>query len=112
QKALLKLGRDFKRLSAQERHQLRIALKKLRYTAEFFRALYQKKREEAYSHALTPLQESPGRMNDVVVADYLLKRLFAHHDQKSSDPLSTAAGIVARDIPRARAIQNTRQKRT
>ena len=37
---MLKLGRDFKNLSAQERHQLRIALKKLRYTAEFFRSLY------------------------------------------------------------------------
>jgi len=45
-KAVLKLGRDFEQLSPQERHRLRIALKKLRYTAEFFRSLYQKKREQ------------------------------------------------------------------
>ena len=45
-KAVLKLGRDFEQLSPQERHRLRIALKKLRYTAEFFRSLYQNKREQ------------------------------------------------------------------
>ena len=83
-KAVLKLGRDFKKLSAQERHQLRIALKKLRYTAEFFRSLYQKKREKAYFHALAQLQNSLGHMNDIVVADHLLKRLSAaRHDQEN-----------------------------
>src|SRR5215467_11672788 len=34
--AALKLGHDFSELSAEQRHQLRIALKKLRYTADFF----------------------------------------------------------------------------
>lgn len=96
-KVVLKLGRDIKKLSARERHRLRIALKKFRYTAEFFRSLYQKKREKAYFHALTRLQDSLGRMNDVVVADHLLKRLSsARHDQNTFDPLSTAAGTVAR----------------
>lgn len=94
-KAVLKLGRDFKKLSAQERHQLRIALKKLRYTAEFFRSLYQKKREKAYFHALSQLQNSLGRMNDIVVADHLLKRLSAARDRRISDLISTGGGIVA-----------------
>ena len=94
-KAVLKLGRDFKKLSAQERHQLRIALKKLRYTAEFFRSLYQKKREKAYFHALAQLQNSLGHMNDIVVADHLLERLSAaRDDRRISDRLSNAAGIV------------------
>ena len=74
-RAVLKRGRDFKNLSAQQRHQLRIALKKLRYTAEFFRSLYRGKRERAYLHALAQLQGSLGRMNDIVVADHLLERL-------------------------------------
>lgn len=95
-KAVLKLGRDFKKLSPLERHQLRIALKKLRYTAEFFRSLYRKKREKAYFHALAQLQNSLGHMNDIVVADHLLERLSAvRDDQKISDHLSTALGIVA-----------------
>jgi CHAD domain-containing protein len=93
---VLKLGRDFKKLSPLERHQLRIALKKLRYTAEFFRSLYRRKREKAYFHALAQLQNSLGHMNDIVVADLLLARLAAaRDDQKISDQLSTAIGIVA-----------------
>jgi CHAD domain-containing protein len=94
-KAVLKLGRDFKKLSPQERHRLRIALKKLRYTADFFCSLYQKKREETYFHALAQMQNSLGHMNDIVVADHLLERLSAaREDQKISEHLSTAVGIV------------------
>ena len=94
-KAVLKLGRDFEKLSAQDRHQLRIALKKLRYTAEFFRSLYQRKREKAYFYALAQLQNSLGHMNDIVVADHLLGRLSAARDDRIiSDRLSNAAGIV------------------
>lgn len=95
-KAVLKLGRDFKKLSAQERHKLRIALKKLRYTAEFFRSLYRKKREKAYFHALTQMQNSLGRMNDIVVAELLLKRLSAARDRRTSDLISTAGRMVTR----------------
>ena len=96
-KAVRKLGRHFKKLSARERHQLRIALKKLRYTAEFFRSLYQKKREKAYFRALAQLQNSLGRMNDIVVADHLLRRLSAapRRDRRIPERLSTAARIVA-----------------
>jgi triphosphatase len=95
-KAVLKLGRDFKKLSHQKRHQLRIALKKLRYTAEFFRSLYKKKLEKAYFHTLAQLQNSLGHMNDIVVADHLLERLSAaRHDQRISDQLPTAIGIIS-----------------
>ncbi|MGA9723586.1 MAG: CHAD domain-containing protein [Candidatus Binatus sp.] len=95
-KVVLKLGRDFKKLSPDERHQLRMALKKLRYTAEFFRSLYRKKRERAYFHALDQLQSSLGHMNDIVVADHLLERLSAaREDRRISSHLQTAAGIVS-----------------
>ncbi|MGO9056960.1 MAG: CHAD domain-containing protein [Candidatus Binataceae bacterium] len=64
-------------------------------TAEFFRSLYQKKREKAYFHALAQLQNSLGQMNDIVVADHLLERLSAaHEDQRISAHLSTAVGVV------------------
>jgi triphosphatase len=95
-KAVLKLGRDFNKFSPEERHQLRIALKKLRYTAEFFRSLYRKKRERAYFHALAQLQDSLGRINDIAVADHLLERLSAlRKGRRVSDHLQTAIGIVS-----------------
>ena len=95
-KAVLKLGRDFEELSADERHQLRMALKKLRYTADFFRSLYRKKREKRYFHAMAQLQDSLGHMNDIVMTNNLLDRLSVARDhQRVSEGLSAAAGIVA-----------------
>jgi triphosphatase len=95
-KAALNLGRDFEKLSAKERHELRIALKKLRYTADFFRSFYRKKREKRYFHALAQLQNSLGHMNDILMANHLFERLSAaRENQRASDRLSTAIGIVA-----------------
>jgi CHAD domain-containing protein len=94
-KTVLKLGRDFENLSPEARHRL-LALKKLRYTAEFFHSLYQKKRENAYLRALAQLQKSLGHMNDIVTAEHLLERLTAaREDQSISDNLPIAVGIVA-----------------
>jgi hypothetical protein len=46
---------------------------------------------------LTRLQDGLGRMNDVVVAEYLLKRQSAAgQDQKISDSLSTTAATISR----------------
>ena len=46
---------------------------------------------------LTRLQDGLGRMNDMVVAEYLLKRLSAAgHDQRISDSLSTVAATISR----------------
>ncbi len=95
-KTAIELGRNFNKLSPDKRHQLRMALKKLRYTAEFFRSLYRKKRERAYFHALDRLQSSLGHMNDIMVADHLLERLSAAREtRRISSHLLTAAGIVS-----------------
>ena len=79
--AVVKLGRDFDSLSGQERHQLRIGLKKLRYTAEFFRSLYPKNLAKPYFGALAAMQDCLGHINDVVVAEHLLDRLAAVHQR-------------------------------
>ena len=93
--AALKLGRDFRELSAEQRHQLRIALKKLRYTAEFFRSLYPKKQAKPYFRALAQMQNCLGHMNDVIVAEHLLERMTsAHQHQRVFAHLLTAAGTV------------------
>ena len=93
--AALKLGRGFSELSAERRHQLRIALKKLRYTADFFGSLCPKKHTKRYFRALAQMQNCLGHMNDVVVAEHLLERMAsAQRAQRALPRLVTAAGTV------------------
>jgi CHAD domain-containing protein len=93
--AALRRGRDFSKLSAEQRHQLRIALKKLRYTADFFRSLYLKKHAKPYFRALAQMQNRLGHMNDVVVAEHLLERMTSVHQRgRVFEYLLTAAGTV------------------
>ncbi|MDP2144360.1 MAG: CHAD domain-containing protein [Gallionella sp.] len=56
-------------------HALRICAKKLRYSAEFFAALYGKQAAKAYFSALSEVQDVLGRINDVAVAQRLLEDL-------------------------------------
>ena len=94
-KAAVKLGRDFTGLSPEERHQLRIGLKKLRYTAEFFLSLYPKTLAKPYFRALAQMQNYLGHMNDVVVAEHLVERLSTEHEHQRALPrLAIAAGVV------------------
>ena len=60
---------------------MRIAAKKLRYAAEFFGALYPKKRVAPYVAALEELQDILGALNDAAVADRLLDEAAAAHGQ-------------------------------
>ena len=93
--AALQLGRDFSKLSAEQRHQLRIVLKKLRYTADFFQSLYPKKHAKPYFRGLAQMQKCLGHMNDVVVAEHLLERMTSvHQRQRVFAHLLTAAGTV------------------
>jgi len=72
----LRLGEGFADLTPAERHRVRIALKKLRYTAEFFEGLFGRKRTRAYVAALKELQDALGHLNDVAVAESALGRLI------------------------------------
>jgi CHAD domain-containing protein len=72
---------------------LRIALKKLRYTAEFFAPLYQKKKVRRYVSELKRLQESLGRLNDIAHARSVVAEL-APSSQKNTTSLRFAAGTV------------------
>ncbi|GEO36128.1 inorganic triphosphatase [Skermanella aerolata] len=70
-----KRGAGFADLAPAERHQLRIALKKLRYAAEFFRSLYGDKEVARYLKRLSALQDDLGHLNDVATAEMLMGRL-------------------------------------
>lgn len=68
-------GLDLRRLDAQQLHALRIHTKKLRYSAEFFAALYDTRKAKTYLGALNEVQELLGIINDIAVADRLLDDL-------------------------------------
>ncbi|MEO3435426.1 CHAD domain-containing protein [Inquilinus sp. CAU 1745] len=78
---LLKAGRHFGRLTPEERHEVRIALKKLRYAVDFFRSVppagQPAGKMKAYRKALGGLQDALGHMNDGVTACKLLDALGA-----------------------------------
>ncbi|MFM7123652.1 MAG: CHAD domain-containing protein [Fluviibacter sp.] len=59
-------------LNAEERHEVRIDLKKLRYTLDFFESLYPKKRVQAFLRALASTQALLGHMNDLATAEILM----------------------------------------
>jgi inorganic triphosphatase YgiF len=65
---------------ATARHRVRIAAKKARYAAEFFRDLLPKKHVKAYVRTLSALQDRLGHLNDLAVATRLLGELAASGD--------------------------------
>jgi len=89
-KRLLKKSKNLAQLSAEERHRVRIALKKARYGAEFFESLFEdRKAARAYLHALSDMQDQLGVFNDMEVANGLLDRI----DAKGPD-VARASGFV------------------
>lgn len=59
-------------LNSEERHEVRIDLKKLRYTLDFFECLYPQKQLQSFLTALAETQELLGHMNDLVTGEALL----------------------------------------
>jgi triphosphatase len=74
-KAARKKGRDLRALAPAERHKLRIALKKLRYAAEFFQGLYDRKEAKRAQKTLSTLQDGLGAMNDLRTAETLMEEI-------------------------------------
>lgn len=93
-KAALKRGKGFDDLASEQRHEVRIALKKIRYASEFFHTLFPGDHADAYLTRLKSLQDDLGHLNDVAVAEHLLLSLIerAPHGQRSE--LAWAAGQV------------------
>ena len=91
-----KMGRKFKKLSAEQRHELRIVLKKLRYASEFFSSFYAKKQTKAYIATMKRLQNALGAANDVAVAEDLTQSLVksVRRGSKDSFALQSGAGKI------------------
>ena len=84
-------GKHFDDLATAERHQLRIAMKKLRYSVEFFRPLYGKAAVKPFLDRVKALQDDLGLLNDVAVAEGLLTDLMARPGKRD---VGGAAGLV------------------
>jgi len=65
-------GQHLKSLDREELHELRIAIKKLRYAAGFLRPAFASEGAKAYIEATTRLQGALGAMNDRAVAGQML----------------------------------------
>ncbi len=94
-KRVLKLGRNFDRLSNGQLHRLRIALKKLRHASEFFGEQFPHRKARPYIKSVRWLQDDLGHLNDVAVAEGCLRGLLRSH--RSSDDfaaLEVGAGQV------------------
>lgn len=72
---LHKLSGKWKTLPEAELHEVRILAKKLRYTVEFFQALYPVKTMRPQQQAIARVQDTLGSLNDAVVTDGLLAEL-------------------------------------
>lgn len=80
-KRIRKLAKHLRDVDDEERHELRIRIKKLRYGTEFFASLFTsgkaQKRRKTFSSHLTELQEHLGDLNDLAVGGSLAMYLPA-----------------------------------
>lgn len=92
---VLKRGRRFKSLAAEELHRVRLAIKRLRYLSEFLLPLFaDRKSVRRFSRRLAHLQEELGAFNDMAVTASLLDGLGAEPD--SAIAAAAIAGWQAR----------------
>lgn len=93
-KRALKRGKALK--DPHTSHRLRIALKRLRYAAEFFAPLYDPKAVKSWMEPLKDLQDRLGHVNDAAQVRILLGRLMMEETESASLQAATshAAGLL------------------
>jgi triphosphatase len=96
-KKIIKRGRNLVELDPDERHQVRIEIKKLRYATEFFESLFKgggaKKRKRAALSTLEALQETLGELNDIAVGSHMEPSSTA--DAIHQEQMSRVDGLLA-----------------
>ena len=89
-KLVLKRGKGLVKLPDAERHKVRIALKNLRYAADFFGDLFSDSEVRPYIHAVAQLQDLLGAHNDAVSVERLLQDIEGTAGRQGAK----ASGIV------------------
>jgi len=92
--AVRKRGRRFSRLNASERHRLRIAVKKLRYTVELLGSLYDPRELRRFTDRLKSVQEDLGHANDLRAAYGLVIEL-SRQAEPAEPVIDAAAELLA-----------------
>jgi len=80
ERKVLRRGDSLEWTDALQRHQLRIRVKRLRYTCEPFAALFPRGRMRRYLERLESLQDILGELNDIAVGQRLLHELVTDRD--------------------------------
>ena len=99
-------GQQLETADAARLHALRIIAKKLRYSAEFFAALFDKRKAGSFISALSDVQDVLGQINDIAVAHRLLDGLAAdavlsaQQDAAFLDAVTLCRGWIAHDLSR------------
>jgi len=79
----------FSKLNTEQRHELRIDVKKVRYGLDFFGSALPAKRVERLAAALKNMQDRLGKLNDLVVAERTVDTLT---DNAGADAQTVAKG--------------------
>jgi inorganic triphosphatase YgiF len=87
-------AKDLAELLGDDRHRVRIELKKLRYGGAFFESLFPRKGTKTYLTALSELQDMLGAINDAYVANGLIRRLIASEPASSRAEIAFAGGVI------------------
>jgi triphosphatase len=87
------------------RHRLRVAVKKARYTFDFFGSMAPGGRLKKDLRHLEVLQNTLGRLNDVAVAGRLLHDIAKQHPELSSGASFAQGFLAAAAIPDAQALK-------
>jgi triphosphatase len=90
-KRLGKRGAHLQRVSPAERHEARIAAKKLRYVAELFAPVFSNARAKSYLDGLATLQTKLGYLNDLATGEQLLDQI---EQRTRAQRVVHGAGIV------------------
>lgn len=95
-KKLRKKGKGLADMRVADRHEVRIALKKFRYTVDFLQTLYPVEDVAPFAKALARMQDQFGHLNDVSVAQTMLADLVAAKGINASERrlLERGAGEV------------------
>ncbi|HEX5337150.1 MAG TPA: CHAD domain-containing protein [Gallionella sp.] len=92
-------GQQLNGLDADQLHALRILAKKLRYSAEFFAGLYDKRQAKIFLDALSEVQEVFGQINDVAAAHRLLDELAQSPALSAhQEAIALAKGWIAHNL--------------
>ena len=98
---VMKRGRDLQELTIEQRHELRKAIKPLRYSVEFFAPLYPRANTRRVLACAAELQITLGYLNDVALAEGLLELKWPPGKAREADAVRANGAVIGWHAARA-----------